>query len=321
MSMLDPEIQAALALDLQRFGPAPAHLPGDPAAARAEQERRRAPWNIGGPQMAIQRDIAIALPDRALTVRLYVPKLPAEGLVLYLHGGGWAIGSLDTHDRLTRALAAASGLAFLGIGYRKAPEHPYPAALEDTLDVCDWLAANPDILGFPVRMDRLGVAGDSAGANIAVAAAMALGASGKPVPIAVASIYGVLDSDLDTVSYLMRGDGRYGLSRASMALYWQLYCADPTRRRDALVAPARAPANYLAYLKRPFLLAAGLDPLRDDSRRMRELLLAAGIDTAYVEFPRANHGFAHLSSVSVSARSAIAATAGHLRAAFDAQDG
>jgi hypothetical protein len=151
-------------LDLQRFGPAPAHLPGDPAAARAEQERRRAPWNIGGPQMAIQRDIAIALPDRALTVRLYVPKLPAEGLVLYLHGGGWAIGSLDTHDRLTRALAAASGLAFLGIGYRKAPEHPYPAALEDTLDVCDWLAANPDILGFPVRMDRLGVAGDSAGA-------------------------------------------------------------------------------------------------------------------------------------------------------------
>jgi acetyl esterase len=319
MSTLDPEIQAALALDLQRFGPAPAHLPGDPVAARAEQERRRAPWNVGGPQMAIQRDIAITLPDRSLTVRLYVPKLPAEGLVLYLHGGGWVIGSLDTHDRLTRSLAAASGLAFLGIGYRKAPEHPYPAALEDTLDVLDWLAANPDILGFPVRMDRLAVAGDSAGATIAAAAAMALGAGGKPVPIAFASIYGALDSDLDTVSYLMRGDGRYGLSRASMAIYWSLYCADPTRRRDALVAPARAPANYLAYLKRPFLLAAGLDPLRDDSRRMRDLMLAAGIDTAYVEFPRANHGFAILSEASSAARAAIAATAAHLRMAFDAQ--
>jgi acetyl esterase len=319
MSTLDPEIQAALALDLQRFGPAPAHLPGDPVAARAEFERRRVPWNAGGPQMAVQRDIAINLSDHSLTVRLYVPKLPAEGLVLFLHGGGWVIGSLDTHDRLTRALAAASGLAFLSIGYRKAPEHPYPAALEDTLDVLDWLAANPDVLGFPVRMDQIAVAGESAGATIAAAAAMALGASGKPLPIAVASIYGALDSDLDTVSYLMRGDGRYGLSRASMAIYWSLYCADPTRRRDALVAPARAPANYLAYLKRPFLLAAGLDPLRDDSRRMRDLLLAAGTDTVYAEFPRANHGFAHLSSVSASARAAISATASHLRAAFEAQ--
>jgi acetyl esterase len=319
MSTLDPEIEAALALDLQRFGPAPTHLPGNPAAARAEQERRRAPWNVGGPQMAIRRDIAVALPERTLPVRLYVPKLPAEGLVLFLHGGGWVIGSLDTHDRLMRALAAASGLAFLGIGYRKAPEHPYPAAIEDTLDVCDWLASDPDILGFPVRMDRLGIAGDSAGATIAVAAAMALGAAGKPVPIAVASIYGALDSDLDTVSYLMRGDGRYGLSRASMATYWSLYCADPARRRDALVAPARAPANYLSYLKRPFLLAAGLDPLRDDSRRMRDMLLAAGIDTAYVEFPRANHGFAILSSASAAAREAIAATASHLRTAFGAE--
>jgi acetyl esterase len=168
-------------------------------------------------------------------------------------------------------------------------------------------------------MDRLGIAGDSAGATIAVAAAMALGAAGKPVPIAVASIYGALDSDLDTVSYLMRGDGRYGLSRASMATYWSLYCADPARRRDALVAPARAPANYLSYLKRPFLLAAGLDPLRDDSRRMRDMLLAAGIDTAYVEFPRANHGFAILSSASAAAREAIAATASHLRTAFGAE--
>jgi acetyl esterase len=316
MMTLDPEIQAALALDLQRFGPAPAHLPGDPAAARAEQERRRAPWNVGGPQMAVQRDIAIALPDRVLPVRLYVPKLPAQGLVVYLHGGGWVMGSLDTHDRLTRALAAASGLAILSINYRKAPEHPYPAALEDTLELCNWLASNPDILGFPVRMDRLAFAGDSAGATIAVAAAMTLGTIGKPVPIAVASIYGVLDSDLDTVSYLMRGDGRYGLSRSNMGLYWSLYCPDPTRRRDAMVAPARAPAMYLEHLRRPFLLAAGLDPLRDDSRRMRDLLLAAGIAATYVEFPRANHGFLHLSSVSAAAREALSATAGHLRTAF-----
>ena len=155
MIQIDSEIAACLELDSTRFGPAPEHLPRNPAAARAEMERRRAPWNEGGPQMAIQRDIQVALPGRDLTLRLYVPVLPANGLVLYLHGGGWAVGSLTTHDRLTRMLAAGSGLAFLSIGYRKAPEHPYPAALEDALAVCSWLADNPGIRrGWPLRAIR-----------------------------------------------------------------------------------------------------------------------------------------------------------------------
>ncbi len=319
MIQIDSEIAACLELDSTRFGPAQVHLPGNPAAARAEMERRRAPWNEGGPQMAIQRDIQVALPGRDLTLRLYVPVLPANGLVLYLHGGGWAVGSLATHDRLTRMLAAGSGLAFLSIGYRKAPEHPYPAALEDALAVCSWLADNPGILGFAVDPARLAFAGDSAGANIAVAAALALTVGGRLAPIATVSLYGVLDSELDSVSYLMRGDGRFGLSRASMALYWDLYCPDKTKRRDMLVAPARAPEDCLKKLARPFLLAAGLDPLRDDSRRMRDVLLAAGVDTVYVEFPRANHGFMHLSAAAGIARTAIAAASAHLKTAFETQ--
>lgn len=319
MIEMDPAIAAAQTLDLERFGAAPTHLPGDPAAARAEMERRRAPWNVGGPQMAIQRDIEVQLPGRALTVRLYVPVLPANDLVVYLHGGGWAVGSLETHDRLTRMLAAGSGLAFLSVGYRKAPEHPYPAAIDDTLEVRDWLLANPGVLGFDVDPARIALAGDSAGANIAMATALALAASNRPVPVALVSLYGVLDSDLDTVSYLMRGDGRFGLSRVGMALYWDLYCPNKAQRRDLLVAPARAPELYLKKLQRPFLLAAGLDPLRDDSRRMRDVLLAAGVDTVYVEFPRANHGFMHLSQTAAVARTALAAASAHLKAAFEAQ--
>ncbi len=318
MTDIDPDIAAALALDLERFGPAPVHLPGNPAAARAEMERRRAPLNEGGPKMAVQRDLTAEINGRSLRLRLYVPEGARPGLVLYLHGGGWVVGSLATHDRLTRMLAAGSGLAFLGIDYRKAPEHPYPAALEDALDVRDWLLANPGVLGFAVDAEHLALAGDSAGANVAMAAALALGASDRPVPVAIAGFYGVFDSALDSVSYLMRGDGRFGLSAASMALYWDLYCPDKTRRRDPFVAPARAPEMYLKRLKRPFLIAAGLDPLRDDSRRMRDVLIAAGVDTAYLEFPRVNHAFAHLSSVSSASRTAIAAMAAHLRAAFDA---
>ncbi len=312
MLEFDPEIAAALALDLQRFGPAPSHLPGDPAAARAEQEKRRKPWNEGGPVMAETRELKIETNGRTLAARLYVPEGAGDGLVLYLHGGGWVIGSLSTHDRMTRMLAALSGARFLGIDYRKAPEHPYPAALEDTLDAWDWMNANAAALGAT----RFAMAGDSAGANLAMAAALTLGAVGRPVPLAVASLYGVLDSNLDTVSYLMRGDGRFGLSRAGMAQFWDLYCPDVNQRQSYTVSPSRAPDTYLRHLCRPFLLAAGLDPLRDDSRRMRDVLLAAGIDTVYSEYPRVNHGFGHLSATSGAARSALAEAAAHLKRAL-----
>jgi acetyl esterase len=315
MLEIDPEIAAALALDQARFGAAPVHLPGDPAAARAEQERRRRPWNEGGPAMAETRHLTLPLPGRALAARLYVPGGAGDGLVVFLHGGGWVVGSLDTHDRLTRMLASLSGLRFLGIGYRKAPEHPYPAGLEDALDAWDWAVANAASLGAR----RFAIAGDSAGANIAVAAALTLAAAGKPVlPDAVASLYGVLDANLDTVSYLMRGDGRFGLTRAGMSVFWDLYCPDIGRRREYALAPSRAQATMLRALRKPFLLAAGLDPLRDDSRRMRDELCAAGVDTVYAEYPRAVHGFMHLSAASAVARDALAATAAHLKRALEA---
>jgi len=312
MLELDPEIAAAAALDLGRFGPAPNHLPGNPAAARAEQERRRAPWNEGGPVMAETRELQLPFAGRTLAARLYVPEGAGDGLVLYLHGGGWVIGSLATHDRLTRVLSHLSGMRFLAIDYRKAPEHPYPAALLDTLDAWDWLQANAASLGAR----HFAIAGDSAGANLAVAAAMTIALAGKPVPQAVASLYGVLDANLDTVSYLMRGDGRFGLSRANMAMYWDLYCPDVGQRGGFSVAPSRAPEASLKTLRKPFLLAAGLDPLRDDSRRMRDVLLAAGIDTVYSEYPCATHGFCHLSAAVGVARSALAEAAAHLKRAL-----
>lgn len=309
---LDPEIAAAAALDLERFGDAPIHLPGDPAAARAEQERRRRPWNEGGPAMAETRELTLDFAGRSLPARLYVPEGAGDGLVLYLHGGGWVIGSLATHDRLTRMLAHLSGQRFLALGYRKAPENPYPAALLDALDAWKWMGENAAGLGAR----RLAVAGDSAGANLAAAMAMTLANTGQPVPEALVSLYGVFDSNLDSVSYLMRGDGRYGLSRAGMAVFWELYCADPGQRRTFSLSPARADAAMLATVRRPFLLAAGLDPLRDDSRRMRDVLVAAGVETVYVEFPRANHGFCHLSAASAAARDALAMAADHLKRAF-----
>jgi acetyl esterase len=308
---LDPEIAAALAESAKLCGPAPNHLPHDPAAARADQERRRAPWNRGGPVMRETQALTLDLPGRAIPARLYVPEGGPRGLLVWCHGGGWVIGSLDTHDRLCRALAAGAGCRVLSVGYRKAPEHPYPAPLDDAYDAFLWARAN-------FGAEALALGGDSAGANLAFGAAQRLAARRLPGAIAHVSNYGVFDCDLETESYRTLGDGRYGLSRASMALYWDLYCPDKAARLGPELSPARGDARVF---KRPFLLAAGLDPLCCDSRKMRETLLAAGMDTTYVEFPRANHGFAHLGAHASVAREAIAATAAHLARAFAVSSG
>ncbi|MFY7781068.1 MAG: alpha/beta hydrolase [Tagaea sp.] len=308
---LDPEIAAALAESARRLGPSPVHLPHDPAAARADQEARRAPWNLGGPRMRERRDLALDLPGRSIPARLYVPEGETRGLLVWLHGGGWVIGSLDTHDRLCRALAAGAGTRVLSVGYRKAPEHPYPLPLDDAADAFVWARERAESLG--AEPAKIAFGGDSAGANLAFGAALRLVARGLPGACAHMSIYGVFDADLDTESYRLLGDGRFGLDRAGMSVYWDLYCPDVARRTEPEAAPLRGDARVF---KRPFLLATGLDPLRDDSRKMRDALLAAGVDTVYVEFPRANHGFVHLGAHAAVAREAIAAAAAHLSRAF-----
>lgn len=311
MLELDPEIAAALAESAKLCGPVPAHLPHDPAAARADQEKRRAPWNLGGPRMRERRDLALDLPGRTIRARLFVPEGAPRGLVVWFHGGGWVIGSLDTHDRLCRALAEGAGTRVLSVGYRKAPEHPYPAPLDDAFDAFLWARAQAEELG--VEPAKIALGGDSAGANLAFGAALRLAARGLPGGCAHISIYGVLDCDLDTESYRTLGDGRFGLSQAGMAMYWNLYCPDRAKHGEPELSPLR---GDMRVFKRPFLLATGLDPLRDDSRKMRDALLAAGIDTTYVEFPRANHGFVHLGAHAAVSREAIAATSAHLARAF-----
>jgi acetyl esterase len=308
---LDPEIAAALAESLRLCGPVPSHLPHDPASARADQEKRRAPWNRGGPVMRERRDLNLDLPGRTIPARLYVPEGGPQGLLVWCHGGGWVIGSLDTHDRLARALAQGAGCRVLSVGYRKAPEYAYPAPLDDAFDAFLWAQARAAELG--VDPAKIAWGGDSAGANLAFGAALRLAARGLPGACAHVSIYGVLDCDLDTESYRTRGDGRFGLSQAGMALYWDLYCPDRARRAEPELSPLR---GKLDVFERPFLLAAGLDPLRDDSRKMRDALLAAGMDTSYAEFPRANHGFINLGAYAAVAREAIAAAAAHLARAF-----
>ncbi len=314
MPHLNPQLKAAYAQDLERFGSKVAHLPHDPEAARADLKRRRKQRNSGGPAMAKSENIVMDLPGRTVAARIHRPTAAPRGTVLYAHGGGWVIGDLDTHDRLMRTLAAESGANVVAIAYRKAPEHPFPAALDDMIDGWRWVMREGPKRALDTAV--LGIGGDSAGANLALAATQRLRLSGVRAADAHVLFYGVYDCDLDTESYRTFGDGTYGLSRADMVEFWNLYLPDAARRRDPAASPLHGSLDGIA---RPLLLWAELDALRDDSRKMLQALHGAGHDAVGIEIQSVTHGFLQLGDTVAIARRSLAIAGLHLREAFGAR--
>jgi acetyl esterase len=310
MDDFNSELKSALRRDLERFGPPPMHLPADPVAARLETRRRRLPWNAGGPAMAQTQELSLDLPGRSLPARLFKPVAAPRGVILFLHGGGWVTGDLDTHDRVARSLAAADA-AVLAVAYRKAPEHPFPAPLDDVVDSWAWLTRQGPALA--VDVSALAIAGDSAGANLALGASLTLARKGARRPDAHALFYGVYDADLETDSYRTLGDGRYGLSRASMAMYWDLYAPDKARRREPAASPLRGALQDVA---RPFLLWSALDPLRDDSRKLAQALNACGNGAVALEMQAVPHAFLHYGASVTASRVALDCAGRHIRDVF-----
>lgn len=311
---LDPEIVAALARDLARYGPRAALTAQNVAASRADFLRRRLERGLqGGPTMRAVRDIDAELPGRRIRLRVHVPEgAPATGPALfYFHGGGWVWGSIDSHDRIMRELAQRSGQRVVGVDYRKAPEHPFPAPFEDCRDAVAWTAAHGAELGIDPRRSAFG--GDSAGAGLALAVGMESAARGK-APATMLLFYGSFDDDLETGSYRAPfGDGRYGLSRGDMAMFLDLHLGAARAVPDPRAMPLRGPHGGL---RRAFLLGCGLDPLRDDTRRLAASLAAAGVAFEFTEIATANHGFLALVEDVAVARDALARAAAHLARAF-----
>ena len=248
------------------------------AAARAAAEERNLFWNQASPEVAVVREIAVPGPAGPMRVRLYEPAgVPAVGPgILYLHGGGWVICSLDTHDGVCRRLANASGLRVASLDYRMAPEDPFPAPLDDCLAATRWLLRSGAEIGIDPA--RLALAGDSAGGNLALAVLLALRDQGASLPRTAALIYGAFSADLDSPSHRRFGGGAYILSTPTMHWFWDQYVPDPAAREHPLVSPLRAD---LAGLPPLYLSAAELDPLRDDSERLAGRLALAGVDFDY----------------------------------------
>lgn len=279
---LASEMQAVIDRLLAEDGvqPDPTLLPPPEGRALAEASNRR--WNQSGPKMARQLIVETADGRRAY---VFVPGNDTGArAILYIHGGGWCFCSAATHEGAARHLAQATGAPVVTFDYRLAPEHPYPAGLEDCLAV--W-AGRDAILAGRVWS----VSGDSAGANLAVAMMLRLPSTERPETGLL--FYGVYDADFDSPSYLYAADGP-GLTRDKMRRYWDFYTG--TRdRSDPCLTPLHAPDAMLAALPPLYLNAAEIDPLCSDSERFAARLRALGREDRFDLTRGVIHGFMQMS--------------------------
>jgi acetyl esterase len=246
-------------------------------------------------------DRKIPGPAGQLPVRIYRPegKAPLPVLV-YFHGGGWVIGSLETHDGTCRDLANRIGCVVVSVDYRLAPEARYPAAAEDCYAATKWVAENAHALG--VDPARIGIGGDSAGGNLAaVVALMARDRSGPALRHQLL-IYPVTDADFGRASYRENAEG-FLLTTKAMEWFWGHYVPEPARRREAYAAPLRA--QDVSGLPPAFVLTAEYDPLRDEGEAYAERLRQAGVPTRLQRYAGAIHGFFAMGLLSAVARTAI----------------
>jgi acetyl esterase len=280
---VDPQIQALL--DLRAALP-PMHTLSV-AEARAQVVPIEVP-ELRVPAVAEVRQQEIPGPAGPLAVRLYTPR--GQGpfpLMVFFHGSGFVVCSLDTHDAMCRNLAAGSGCLVASVDYRLAPEHRFPAAPEDCLAATRWLAPHAAELG--ADRGRVLVAGDSAGGNLATVTALRIRDEGGPALIGQLLIYPVTDHvDADYHSYVENAEG-YGLTTDGMRWFWRHYLGNAADAAHPHAAPMRA-AN-LAGLPPALIVTAQYDPLRDEAEAYGERLRLAGVPVEIRRWNGVNHGF------------------------------
>jgi acetyl esterase len=303
---LDPEVQLLLRL----LGRAAGSNPVTPAEARAA--RALDAHVFRGETFGVERAEALTIPGRAgpIAARLYVP-VGASGqtpLLVYLHGGGWVVCDLDTHDNLCRFLARESGALVLSVDYRLAPEHPFPAAVEDALAAFRFGVEQASELGADPGAVAIG--GDSAGANLAAVVSHLTVAEGGPSPVFTLSIYPVTDLSEKRASYRLFRDG-FVLTEAHMDWYRSHYLPDDAAALDPCASPLLF--DDFAGLPPTYITTAGFDPLRDEGEEYARRLRAAGVPVALRRHPGLIHGFANAAGSTRFGRRAMHEAVGALR--------
>jgi acetyl esterase len=307
---LDPQVkkilEEAAALDL------PAYQDLSPSEARKQMLDLTAPVD---PLLTVARveDRGIPGPKGEIPVRLYYPEgEPPFAAVVYFHGGGWVIGSLDTHHGLCHALAKKSGCLVVSVDYRLAPEHRHPAAVEDAYAAAGWVAENAAALQADPQ--RIAVAGDSAGGHLAaVVAQMARDRRGPRLALQVL-IYPITDCNFETSSYLNNADG-YMLTRDMMKWFWNHYLETKALADDPYVSPLRA--KDFGNLPPALVITAEFDPLRDEGEAYAAKLRQAGVNVKTFRYEGMIHGFFRMTSRLDKANEALNEVADGIKRSFE----
>jgi acetyl esterase len=271
---------------------------------RRAAEQVRAPWRTGGPTMWRSLDTEIA----GLRGRIHIPvEAPVPGAMLYLHGGGWTMFSIDTHDRLMREYAARAGIIVVGIDYSLSPEQKFPVALHEAVRAVGWLRRQGAAYGIG---KRLAIGGDSAGANLALAAGLIMRDRGDPPLRALLFNYGAFGPE-SSASFDRYDGPRYALTVEEMRYFWNNYIREPADLEDPLASPLLAD---LRGLPPTFFTIAACDILADGNRAMAARMAAAHVPAEVHVYEGATHSFLEAVSIAPLAHRALDTAAGWLRA-------
>lgn len=282
MAALDPQVRAVLD-EKAALGLPPLEVL-TPEEGRRQQRDTAPYWSEGAPAMAVE-ERTLPGPAGDIRVRLYDPGVPAPApALIYIHGGGWVICDLDTHDNVCRRFAKAAGIRVASVDYRLAPEHRFPAGPDDCLAAAQWLLAHGAEWGLDPA--RLAIGGDSAGGNLSLVTLQGLRDAGGSQLRAGLLVYGALSTNLDGATHQAFGNGDYLLSTSDMAWFWHHYLASPQDARNPRANPLLGDLTNLPPL---YLTAAEYDPLTDDTLRLADTLRAAGNPFTFKNWPGMIH--------------------------------
>ncbi len=307
---LDPEIRSFAAEMARAYARYPALDQVPLSEARQIAEKVRLPWRQGGPVMHRSDELHLPTPHGLVRVRIHRPnasaRLPA---LVYLHGGGWTIFSIDSHDRLMREFAARAQIAVVGVDYALSPEVKYPVALDQVLAIARLLAHEPSRFGLVPG--RLALGGDSAGGNLALAAALKLNAAGEAIVRALLLLYGAFSQEISAEATRRYGGPDYMLTATEMDQFWSNYLPDRGAPEDLYAAPLKA---RLEGLPSTLVLAGACDILSEQSVFLAQRLKDAGVKTELKIYAGATHSFLEAVSRARLADQALAESAAFLSA-------
>ena len=304
---LDPQIKVILD-QIEALGLPPHYEVGAIQARANAASRPRAQ----GPEVTFVEDRAIPCHDVRIPIRFYHPvgsgPFPA---IMWAHGGGMVIGTLETCDYICRLLCANVGCVVVSVDYRLAPEYPFPAAPDDCYAVTKWVADNAGELG--VDVDRVSVGGESAGGNLAAVVALMARDRGGPALVHQTLINPMLDTDFNTESYLENAEG-YFLTRKTMMWYWKQYLGKNIDGKNPYATPLAA--ADLSGLPPSLLIVGEFDPLRDETESYAARLQGAGVATTCTRYDGGVHNFFNMPATVDKATQAVNQITEALKAAF-----